>query len=198
MQGGYKHGPNLWQEHHHKTKDALHGCSKGKRQYASIWDRWQRDETDKESQLVHEWSDAWVRYLDHIAKNRHLPKKRRTYKGIDMTIYLRVSTKISKRHHYQKDQDTKMLTCTSQYDKIAEVLLSQKLKKQRLRNQLDPSMQRNLAWLSTHWAEYFAKEQPLPASSSSWTPSSSWWISSSWTSDWHQNEWKDTAWSDKW
>ena len=46
---------------------------KAKRQYTSIWDRWQRDETYRESQLVHEWSDAWVTYLDHIAKNRHLP-----------------------------------------------------------------------------------------------------------------------------
>ena len=64
----YKHGPNLWQEHHFKAKDALCGCSKGKRQCTSIWDRWQSDETYRESQLVHEWSDAPVRYLDHTVR----------------------------------------------------------------------------------------------------------------------------------
>ena len=28
--------------------------------------RWQNDETHRKSQLAHNWSDAWVRYLDHI------------------------------------------------------------------------------------------------------------------------------------
>ena len=32
-----KFGPNLWQEHHHKAKDALRGAKKGKREYTSIW-----------------------------------------------------------------------------------------------------------------------------------------------------------------
>ena len=41
---------------------------KAKRQHTSILDRWQRDKNYKESQLVHEWSDAWVRFLDHVAK----------------------------------------------------------------------------------------------------------------------------------
>ena len=58
----------LWQEHHHKAKDAPRGCSKNKRQYTSIWDRWQYDETYREFQLAIYWTDAWVRYLDHIAK----------------------------------------------------------------------------------------------------------------------------------
>ena len=44
-----------------------------------------------------------------------------------------MSTKIGKRHLYNKDQDIKTqrkhwLTCTSKYDKIAELLSSQKLK----------------------------------------------------------------------
>ena len=64
---GCKHGPTLWQEHHHKAKDALHGCSKKKRSYTSVWDRWQNDQTCRESQVAIGLSDAWVRYLDHIA-----------------------------------------------------------------------------------------------------------------------------------
>ena len=64
---GCKFGPNLWQEHHHKANDAPRGASKGKRECTSIWDRWQNDDYRK-SQLVHDWSDAWVRYSDHIAQ----------------------------------------------------------------------------------------------------------------------------------
>ena len=73
-----------------------------------------------------------------------------------------------------------------------------KVERQRLRNQIDSSMQRYLEWLSINRAEYFAEERPQSTSSSSWTPSSSWWTSSSWTSDWHQHEWQDSGWSEKW
>ena len=42
-----------------EQKEALRGSSKGKLQYTS--NRWQRDETCRESQLVHELSHTWVR-----------------------------------------------------------------------------------------------------------------------------------------
>ena len=65
---GVKHSPNLWQEHHHKAKDALHGCPNKKRTDTSIWwDRWQDDQTYRQPQLAVGWSDAWVRYSDHTA-----------------------------------------------------------------------------------------------------------------------------------
>ena len=38
------------------------------RTFTSIWDRWQHDEIYRKSQLSHNWSDAWVRFLDHIAQ----------------------------------------------------------------------------------------------------------------------------------
>ena len=66
--GVNKHGPNLRQEHHHKAKDALRCTEKGKREFTSIPDRWQNDETYRKSQLAIIWSDAWVRYLDHVAQ----------------------------------------------------------------------------------------------------------------------------------
>ena len=65
---GFKHGPDSRLEHHHKANDALHGCSKKTRQYASILDRWQNDKTYRESHFASGWSDASVRYLDHIAQ----------------------------------------------------------------------------------------------------------------------------------
>ena len=85
------------------------GASKGRREFTSIWDRWQNDEIHRKSQLAHNWSDAWVRYLDHIGKLMS-PIQRRIHKGRDTTIYFTCggSTKISKRHIYHKDQGTKM------------------------------------------------------------------------------------------
>ena len=65
---GYKHGPDLQQEHHHEAKDALRCMKKGGRTFTSIWDRSQNDETSGESQLAIGWSDAWLRYLDHITQ----------------------------------------------------------------------------------------------------------------------------------
>ena len=63
---GGKCGPNPWPQHHHKTRDALRSATKGERTFTSIWDRWQNDEIYRQSQLAHNWSDAWVRYVDHI------------------------------------------------------------------------------------------------------------------------------------
>ena len=85
------------------------------------------------------------------------PIQRRTHKGKDTTIYITggVSTKISKRHFYHKDQVTKMqrkhwLICRSKHDKNSEFFFIPKVERQRLPNQFDPSMQRYLDWLSTN------------------------------------------------
>ena len=39
---------------------------KAKRKFTSIWNRWHNNATYRQSQLVHNWLDVWVRYLDHI------------------------------------------------------------------------------------------------------------------------------------
>ena len=87
---GYKHGPNLWQAHPHRAKDALRGCSKSKSLFMSIWDRWQNDEIYTKSQLDIGWSDAWVRYLYHIAQidifHKASQEQRRRYHNL---LYLR-------------------------------------------------------------------------------------------------------------
>ena len=41
---GSECGPNLWQMHHHKARDALRSAAKGDRGFTSIWDRLQNDE----------------------------------------------------------------------------------------------------------------------------------------------------------
>ena len=53
-------------------------------------------------------------------------------------------------------------------------------------------------WLSTNWAEYFAKDREPPTSSpsSQWS-STSWWGPHSWSSNWqgwHQHSWQDDQW----
>ena len=65
---GAKCRPNPWQVHHFKARDAYRGATKGLRGFTSIWDRWHNDAACRQSQLVQNWSDAWVRYLDHIVQ----------------------------------------------------------------------------------------------------------------------------------
>ena len=74
--------------------------------------------------------DTWT-----ILQKSTSPIQRRTYKGKDTTIYFTcgVSTKISKRHLYHKDQDTKMqrkhlVDMHKQVRQDCGVPLSQKLK----------------------------------------------------------------------
>ena len=43
---GSKFGPNSWQQHHHRARDALRSASKGERTFTSICARWQHDEID--------------------------------------------------------------------------------------------------------------------------------------------------------
>ena len=65
---GAKCGQNPWQLQHFKARDAFRGATTSERGFTSVWDRWQNDAAYKQSQLVHNWSDAWVRYLDHIVQ----------------------------------------------------------------------------------------------------------------------------------
>ena len=65
---GSRCGPNPWQQHHHKARDALRSATKGERavQLLQSVTGGKNDEIYMKSQLAHCWSDAWVRYLDHI------------------------------------------------------------------------------------------------------------------------------------
>ena len=126
-------------------------------------------------------------------KNRHLPYcAALTQRKI---LYLRSVNEdkqappLPQRPGYQ-DAKKALVDVQKQVRQECGIPSIQEVERQRLHNQLDPSMQRYLERLSTDWAEYFAEERPPPTYSSSWTPSSSWWTSSSSTSDWHQHEWK--------
>ena len=62
---GYRHGPT-YGRYTITGKKRTTGTEKGGREVTSIWDRWENDEIYRKSQLDTGWSDAWVRYLDHI------------------------------------------------------------------------------------------------------------------------------------
>ena len=58
---------NPWQQDHQKVMDAKRGVLK-RCKYTSILDRWPKDEVCRASQLVHGWTEEWVKYLDYISK----------------------------------------------------------------------------------------------------------------------------------
>ena len=88
----------------------------------------------------------------------------------------------------------------------------------RFHNRIDPSLQEYLECLSEHLAVQFGgsqlPESPNPdvtltasgnslraSSSSSWSPSPTWWSSSSWTQSWqkwHSDRWQDDKRSEQW
>ena len=120
---GGKCGPNPWPQHHHKARDALRSATKGERTFTSIWDRWQNDEIYRKSQLAHNWSDAWVRHVDHIVHfniYHNAPESQRE-KYVNLLQY-EVLTKTSRQDHYGRDQCTgkrkrNCQSCTSQKEK---------------------------------------------------------------------------------
>ena len=79
-----------------------HGCKT--RKYTSKLDRWQNDEVYRAPQLVHGWTDEWVKYLDytskidisHDAPHRHRPR-------YESTGYMRASIPRNKQDHCVND-----------------------------------------------------------------------------------------------
>ena len=53
-----------WQERPLETLDAKRGLKK--RNYSSVLERWEGDETDRTSQLAINWTEFYCRYLDYI------------------------------------------------------------------------------------------------------------------------------------
>ena len=141
--------------------------------------------------------DTWTILQKSTSFRQHC-----TSKGIDAKIYLRnvgedkQAPPLQQRTGHQGAKKA-WLYMHKQVRQDCAFSFVAKVERQRLRNQRDPSMQRYLEWLLTDCSEYFA-ERHQPTSSSSWTLCSSFWTSSSWISDWHQYEWKDGVWSEKW
>ena len=153
------------------------------------------------------WSDAWVRYLDHIAQNdishKAAQEQRSKYNNLLCLRTVdedRQAPPLSARPGHQ-EAETALVEMQRQSRQDMGVTFMPKSERMRLNDQLNPSLQGYFAWLSTNWAEYFAEEREPPTLSSSpqWS-STSWWSTHSWSSNWkgwHQHSWQDDKWSEQ-
>ena len=71
-----------------------HGCTKRskekQRKFTSVLDRWQDDEIYRASQLVHGWTEEYVKYLDYISQidiSYEAPYKQRN--RYETTLFMR-------------------------------------------------------------------------------------------------------------
>ena len=110
---GSKCGPNSWQQHHRKSSRRItECCKKGEGKFTSIWDRWQNDVIHRQSQHVHYWSDAWIRYLNHVVQcsiYHNAPQQQRErnihrlyFRSVDEN---RQAPPLSQRRGYQEAKD---------------------------------------------------------------------------------------------
>ena len=103
---GSKCGPNLGQQRHHKARDAAGSATKGERGFTSIWDRWQNDEIQA-SQLSHNWSHAWVRYMDHnVHFSIHHCDAEAKRKKYAHTLFTQCARKTDRRHFCRTSRTT--------------------------------------------------------------------------------------------
>ena len=117
--------------------------------------------------------DIWITLRKLIP-----PRQRRIHEGKDTNIHFtynedRASATSTTKISVPRCKESIGLRCKNSHDKKLRIPFTSKRERQRLRYR---------EWLSTNWAEYFAEERPQPSpSSSSWSPSSTWWSSSSQT-----------------
>ena len=150
---GSKCDPNLWQQHHHKARDALRSATQGERAFTSIWDRWQNYETNRQCQLVFTWSDAWDRYLNHFSVHHNATQpQRERYMNL---LHLRSvdenkqAPPLWQRPGYWKAN--KELSNPQMSKGEEQVLCFPISERKRLHNRSDLSLLEYLEWLSTKW-----------------------------------------------
>ena len=131
--------------------------------------------------MVHNWTDEWVKYLDIIAHfdiSHDAPHWQTTTRSM-----CEAQTLTNKQDHCVSALDTKKQSeplWVFNMLKGKRVPYIPKNSGTRKNSTLDPEVQKILEWLSFHWADYFAepqnsdRQQPS-SSSSSWSPSPTWW-----------------------
>ena len=138
-------------------------CNKGERAFTSIWDTWQNDEIYRKSQLAHNWSDAWVRYLDHIVQfniYRNAPQSQRErYVNLLHVRSVDENKQAPPLWQRPRHREAKKEVSNRQMSREEQVLSIQVSDRRRLQNKIDPSLQEYLEWLSVNWAEQFAEPQ---------------------------------------
>ena len=159
----YKHGPQLWQQHHHKANDALRGATRKKdRTFVNIWDR-----CGKRCGI---WKIAQKQWLERCV--RTISRSRCTC----WTTRQKDSTTIATRNEYcmkfQRKKDRKRLN-----DKLDP----------KIREYLEWLCE-NWEQYITKERELPTSSSSSQSSSTSWWSSHEW--SSKWKG-WQQHSWQD-------
>ena len=140
---------------------------------------WRNYETHRKSQLAHNWSDARVRYLDHIVHFNIYHKATQPQRE-------RFVNSFQWRSVHENKQAPPPWQRPGCWEAKKELLKLQKSKREdqtslypsvrkRLQNRIDRSSQEYLEGLSTNWPEHFAEPaRPQPSSSSSWWEVDQW------------------------
>ena len=136
---------------HAEAVDAKRGA-KTRGNHPSILSRWQKDETNRASQVAIGWTETYVKYLDYIStvdiKHEALHRPRHRYENM---IFTRSDDPNPQAGSLWKIQDYKTSTgalmCLQQ-EQGKGVPPIPILMRTRQRNALDPPIQQNLEWLS--------------------------------------------------
>ena len=197
---GSRRGPNPWQQHHHKARDLLRSAANGERTFTSIWDRWQHDEIYRKYQLTHLVGSMGQGLRSHRAV-RHKPQcttmAQRKVCSLDSNMQ---TGPLWKRPGYQ--EATRELANLQKSEGEVQVLYIPDSDRKRQNNKLDPWLQ---AWNGSVFIGRSTlqnrkkSERQQTSSSSTWSPSPTWWNSSSWNQRWHKwhsHGWQDDKWSD--
>ena len=198
---GSRCGPNPWQQHHHKARDALRSATKGERTFTSIWDRWQSDEIYRKFQLPHYRWDTWDRYLDNIA---HFDMYDNACKGRanDMwfCLFTKFLTRSSRQDHYGKDQRTEKRerNCqifSSQQEKNKLLIFKQVIGSV---NRTDSTLHYRSTW--NGWAWIGLKNlKNCTIQNAHHLQAGHHMVEFIWSwQKWHAHGWHDDKWSDQW
>ena len=134
-------------------KQKTHGAlQKGKRDFVSIRDRWENDSQNKETQMTHGWTYAWVRFLDHIAKldisHAATAEQRGRYQNL---LYLRAFGKdlngplSASRPRYQEAENV-LKGMQEQWQKNVGIEFIPPSARKRLNDELPPDTKGFLQW----------------------------------------------------
>ena len=150
---GHKHGPNFGKSIITKRK-MRYEARERKTGPMSFGDKWQNDATYRKSQQHIGWSDAWVRYLDHIEQidiSHNAPHEQRgRYHNL---IYLRSMDEdrqappLSTRPGHEEAK-TALAELQKRSRQDINVVHIPPTERTRLNDKLDPEMRRYLEWLS--------------------------------------------------
>ena len=199
---GSRCGPNPWQQHHHKARDALRSAAKGERTFTSFWNGWKHDEIFSEMSTLTQMVGRMGQVLGSHRAVRHTPQRTAmAEKGMWTWFIYEVLTRTNRRDHHGRDKGTRKqkreLANLQKSKGLMQVLYIPASVRKRQNNKLDFSLREYLEWLSLHCADIFAEQhdsecqQPSSSSRSFFSWNRSWLV-------WHSHEWQDDKLSDQW